>query len=146
MTETLRRSSWLNPLLLLPISGITETFRRSNRLNPQLLQKLWSLYQIILFLFPGFCLDGVVFKGIVVGFVLITFCLFDAYICFIDRERTKERKTIAVSVPDRKKKTLTKLLKQHVNFGSIVHNDGWKGWDVSMFWMLIYYVYILYYI
>ena len=38
-------------------------------------------------------------------------------------ERTKERKTIAVSVPDRKEKTLTKLLKGHVIFGSVVHTD-----------------------
>ena len=42
-------------------------------------------------------------------------------------ERTKERKTIVASVPDRKEKTLTKLLRDHVNFGSIVHTDGWKG-------------------
>ena len=42
-------------------------------------------------------------------------------------ERTKERKTIAVSVPDRKEATLTKLLRGHVNVGSTVHTDGWKG-------------------
>ena len=42
-------------------------------------------------------------------------------------ERTKERKTIAVSMSDRKEKTLTKLLTDHVNFGSILHTDGWKG-------------------
>ena len=42
-------------------------------------------------------------------------------------ERTKERRTIAVSVPDRKEKTLTKLLRDHVNIGLIVHTDGWKG-------------------
>ena len=42
-------------------------------------------------------------------------------------ERTKLRKTIAVSVPDRTERTLTKLWKQHVNVGSKIHTDCWKG-------------------
>ena len=42
-------------------------------------------------------------------------------------ERTKQRKTIAMSVLDRKEATLTKLVKAHVNVGSLVHTDCWKG-------------------
>ena len=42
-------------------------------------------------------------------------------------ERTKLRKTIAVSVLDRTERTETKLWRQHFNVGSVVHKDCWKG-------------------
>ena len=38
-----------------------------------------------------------------------------------------ERTTIAMSVLDRKEARLTKLVKAHVNDGSLVHKDCWKG-------------------
>ena len=38
-------------------------------------------------------------------------------------EWAKQRKTIAVSMPDRKEKTLTKRVRGHVKFGSVVHTD-----------------------
>ena len=83
-------SGVLYQLLLLPNSGMTESFCRSNRLNPQFyLQELWSVYQIILFLFPGFCLNGGVFKGINVAFVVITFvCLMLMFVLFFSLEKT----------------------------------------------------------
>jgi hypothetical protein len=43
-------------------------------------------------------------------------------------ERTEERKVFLVEVPDRSAETLLAVLARHIQPGSIVHSDLWKGY------------------